>query len=301
MKDRWDEVRALARQRPRSRLLRATAWSFVLATAGVWLSGEIEVGGFLSPRRLENLERFFTEEAVPFPLREEGFSWSGLGRWIAEVWRERGAEATWATLWIAVAAIVLAGTVALGLAPLAARNLTAREPFVVRGERRGPWRLVSGTSRAACVAARALPEYVLAFFLVAVLPGGAWPAVLALALHNGGILGRLYGDTVENLEVAPLRGLRMLGAGRRQLFLLAALPLALPRFLLYFFYRFETCVREATVLGMLGIASLGYEIREARARHFYDELLLLVGFGVGIVLAGELVSFLARGWIRRAR
>ena len=81
---------------------------------------------------------------------------------------------------------------------------------------------------------------------------------------------------------------------------IAAMPVALPRFLLYFFYRFETCVREATVLGMLGIASLGHEIVEARAKHFYDELLLLVAFGVVMVLLGDLASHLARGWIRRA-
>ena len=93
----------------------------------------------------------------------------------------------------------------------------------------------------------------------------------------------------------------MAGAPRRSLAVLVAMPLALPRFLLYFFYRFETCVREATVLGMLGIASLGHEVVEARARHYYDELLLLVGFGVVIVLLGDLASYVARAQVRRAR
>jgi len=81
----------------------------------------------------------------------------------------------------------------------------------------------------------------------------------------------------------------------------AVLPLALPRFLLYFFYRFETCVREATVLGMLGVVSLGYWIQEARARQTYDELLLFVGLGALLVLAADAVSIAARGWLRRAR
>ncbi len=54
------------------------------------------------------------------------------------------------------------------------------------------------------------------------------------------------------------------------------MPLALPRFLLYFFYRFESCIREATVLGMLGTVSLGYWIQDARGRQSYDEMLLLV-------------------------
>ena len=109
------------------------------------------------------------------------------------------------------------------------------------------------------------------------------------------------GPVTVMLPPASLRSLRMIGGRRRQIYALAALPMALPRFLLYFFYRFETCVREATVLGMLGIVSLGYHIAEARVRHFYDEMLLLVAFGVGIVLVGDLVSHLARGWVRGAR
>ena len=68
-----------------------------------------------------------------------------------------------------------------------------------------------------------------------------------------------------------------------------------------FFYRFETCVREATVLGMLGVVSLGYFVKEARTRHFYDEMLLLVAFGGGIVLLADLLSYLVRGWVLKAR
>jgi len=299
---RSTEVARLRRQRPRNRFLRASVALLAALAAGAWLSGEIRLGELASPRRLANLRTFLTVDAVPFPLREEGVTAGGLLAWAGEIWQERGAEATLATLWIAVAAIFLAGTVALFLGPLAARTLATCEPYLLgRSDTFCPlWRLARGLTRFTFVAMRAIPEYVWAFFLVSLLPIGAWPAVLALAVHNGGILGRLYGETLENLEPRSLRALRMLGGGRTQLFTLAALPLALPRFLLYFFYRFETCVREATVLGMLGIASLGYEIADARSKHFYDEMLLLVGFGVCIVLLGDLTSHLARGWVRRA-
>ncbi|HRV82758.1 MAG TPA: ABC transporter permease, partial [Planctomycetota bacterium] len=67
----------------------------------------------------------------------------------------------------------------------------------------------------------------------------------------------------------------------------------------FFFYRFETCVREATVLGMLGVVSLGYHIREMRARQFYDEMLVLVVLGGLLVLAADLVSGLLRHRLRR--
>ena len=132
------------------------------------------------------------------------------------------------------------------------------------------------------------------------LGANAWPAVLALALHNAGILGRLGAEVVENLPPEPLRGLRALGARRSRVALVGILPAAVPRFLLYFFYRWETCVREATVLGMLGIVSLGYWIDDARHRFRYDELVLWILVGSAIVLLGDLLSLLARSVVRRA-
>ena len=77
-------------------------------------------------------------------------------------------------------------------------------------------------------------------------------------------------------------------------------PLVLPRFLLYFFYRFEACVREATVLGMIGIVSLGYFIGNARAVRAYDEVIFLILLGAVIVIAGDLVSAVTRRVVRRA-
>jgi phosphonate transport system permease protein len=144
-----------------------------------------------------------------------------------------------------------------------------------------------------------VPEYVLAFFLLAMVGPGAWPAVLALAIHNAGILGRLGAEVVENLEAGPLRAMAGLGARRSILVAMGAFPLALGRFLLYVFYRFETCVREATVLGMLGILSLGYWIREARSRGEHDVMLFHVVLGGLLVLVADLASGLLRRRLRR--
>ena len=300
---RRTQVQRLRRTRPKSRLVRFTVWSLLSLCVLSWASGEISLGGSAGVDRALNLKRFLTQEAVPFPLRADGFSWGGLFDWVGGIWNSEGRRGTLATLWIAVSAIVLASLFGILIAPLMARTLATRDPYLLGSTaRQGPgWWAVTSLARFFCVLLRAIPEYVWAFFLIAMLPGSAWPAVLALAVHNAGILGRLYGDTMENLEAAPLRSLRMLGAERRQIFLLAAVPLGLPRMLLYFFYRFETCVREATVLGMLGVVSLGYYVKEARSRHFYDEMLLLVAFGGGIVLLADLLSYLVRGWVRRAR
>jgi len=306
-------IRALHRRRPRSRLVRWTVAGLALLAAWAWSprvevlgvrfgSGEIATGELFSARRRANLERFLTEEAMPAPLREAGFSWRGLFDWAGAILADHGWSAMLATLWISILAVVLAAAVATLLAPLAARTLATRDPYQLCGDncRHGPgWRALTTLTRLLLVALRAVPEYVWAFLLLAMLGPSAWPVVLALAIHNAGILGRLGADTIENLDAAPLRALRMLGASRRQLTGVAILPLALPRLLLYFFYRFETCVREATVLGMLGVVSLGYWIQDARARHRYDEMLLLVALGACIVIASDILSTLARASARR--
>ena len=147
---------------------------------------------------------------------------------------------------------------------------------------------------------RSIPEYVWAFLLVSMFGYTALPAVAALALHNAGILGKLDAEVLENAGTEASTALRRTGAGRAQIFFAALVPQVLGRYLLYFFYRWETCVREATVLGMLGVLSLGSLVRDARASNFYDEMIFYVALGAVLVAAGDFVSTAARRLIRRA-
>jgi ABC-type phosphate/phosphonate transport system permease subunit len=59
-------------------------------------------------------------------------------------------------------------------------------------------------------------------------------------------------------------------------------------------------VREATVLGLLGFVSLGWYIQQARAGVRYDEMVLFVLLGAGIILVGDFTSAVARALVRRA-
>ncbi|MFO1011094.1 MAG: ABC transporter permease subunit [Planctomycetota bacterium] len=306
MSARLEELR---KTKPRSTLLRASIVLLALLVVWAWTSGDFDWSDLWSDQRGANVRRFFAEELTPFPLREAGWSFAGFRAWAIELWNDRGGRGAAATLSIAVLAIALAGAAATLLAPLAARNLASARPFeFATGAQRGvgggsalPWRLLTGCVRAFLILLRAIPEYVWGFLFLAMLGPSAWPAVLALAIHNAGILGKLGAETIENAEARPLVVLRDSGASRAQVWLAAVLPLALARFLLYFFYRFETCVREATVLGMLGVVSLGYWIQDARAKHFYDEMLFFVALGAGIVLVGDLVSTAARAALRKSR
>jgi phosphonate transport system permease protein len=292
----------LYKSRPKNRLVRASVYTLSLFTFITWVSGTIMPGDLFTSRRFENLERFLTKDIIPYPIRESGFEWGTLWTWTSELFLDRGLDAALATLAISVLAIVLAMLLSWIFAPLAANNLATRRPFDAAPGADGlPWRALRFTTRAVMILLRSVPEYVLAFLLLAVLgPNHAWPAVLALALHNSGILGRLGAETIENLEPAPLRTLTALGAPRRSVLVAGVFPLALGRYLLYFFYRFETCIREATVLGMLGVVSLGFYISDARSKMYYDEMLFLILLGAAIVLLSDLLSATARRYLRAA-
>ena len=257
-------------------------------------------GGFLDtsksfPQRAENIERFL-KELQPYTLRGESFSIQSYLSWTKAIMIEKGSQAMHVTLAISVAAIVLSGIWGNLLAILAARNFTSgfnEDQSHLRST------VLASPARLLLIFLRAIPEYVWAFLFLSLLGPSAWPLVLALALHNCGIIGKLSAEVIENLPDQPQLSLSSIGASRLQIMLAAALPVALPRFLLFFFYRWETCVREATVLGMLGIVSLGFWIQDARARNFYDEMVFLILLGALIVIIGDVISTLVRAYVRR--
>lgn len=297
-------VEQLYRERPRSQLTRASVLAMLLLVGVAWSSDVFDVSVLGSGRAHESLERFLTE-IRPHPLQHATWDWGVAGDWFSQQTQGRAGRALLDTLAFSVASIVLAGLLALAASLLAARNLTTPEPFLPGP--RPPTRMLKATfagvvwsTRLLLVVVRAIPEYVWAFLLLILLGPGAWPGVLALALHNSGILGRLFAEVSEDVDPRPSRALRALGARRFAIATGAIWPESQNRFLLLFFYRWETCVREATVLGLLGFTGLGYYLLQAQAAIRWDEMLLWTLLGSALVVAGDLISALARGFIRRA-
>ena len=297
-------ITTLRRTRPRSLFLRFSLALAAIVVAGSWMFGGFFEGELLSARRMQNLQRF-VEQATPQPLRAEGGSWPALAQWLGRIMNDRGWTALLDTLAISIAAIVLAGLFGLAASLPAARTIATHEPYLRSPSEGSPrarigWMLLVAGARTVLIFARSIPEYVWAFLLLALLGPSSWPAVLALAIHNTGILGKLGAEVLENIEPQAPGALRAAGASRLQLTLFGLLPITLPRHLLFFFYRWETCVREATILGLLGVTSLGYWIQDARARDQYDDMLLFIMLGAALVCIGDLVSVITRKAVRHA-
>ena len=302
-----EEIARLRSGRPRDRFVRLSMAGFAFLLVAVWFTGEFEVRSFDWDRRVANCKRFFAQ-TLPFPVQqaaEASFSEKlSLGAtWFSEQWQEHGAQAFRYTLGLSVIAIVLAGMASLVSLPMASRRLATASPYLPSHQGGSRWRSLVWTIgnrgfRFLLILARSIPEYMIAFFLVVALGFNAWPAVLALAIHNTGILGRLGSELIDNQATSGPAEQRSLGASRLQIYTFSAVPNAFSRFLLFFFYRWETCVRDATVLGMLGIPTFGYYLLEARARDHLDVMLFFVLLGSCAVLLGDLVSTVLRWRLR---
>ncbi len=302
---RDEAVRQLWRSRPRSHFVRVSLLIAVALLVLGWTQLEGRIADFRDANTLQHAQQVLEREITPRPVRDTAWDWGAVFSWAGELMQAHGWEAVGTTLAVSVLAIVLAWIWSLVLCLPAAQNFATPSPFLRGGREpraleRWFWRLSYTGTRAVLIMMRSLPEYVLAFLLLAVVGHSAWPAVLALAIHNAGILGRLNAEVIENLPPRALAALRGLGARRSQVAAVGVFPAALPRFILYFFYRWETCVREATVLGMLGIGGLGYWILEADAHDREDKLVFYVLLGSAIVILGDLLSALARRVVRRA-
>ena len=110
---------------------------------------------------------------------------------------------------------------------------------------------------------RAVPDIVIALVLIFVLGGGPVPAMIAIAIHTAGAMGKLFSEVNENADLKPVEGLASVGANWWQRMLLGVVPQVAPNWLSYALLRFEINIRASAILGFVGAGGLGYELRNA--------------------------------------
>ncbi|SMX42863.1 phosphonate ABC transporter, permease protein PhnE [Actibacterium lipolyticum] len=110
---------------------------------------------------------------------------------------------------------------------------------------------------------RAIPEIVIALVLIFVLGGGPVPAMIAIAFHTAGALGKLFSEVNENASLKPVEGLQSVGATWLQRMWLGVIPQVAPNYLSYGLLRFEINIRASAILGFVGAGGIGYELKNA--------------------------------------
>jgi len=201
------------------------------------------------------------------------------------------------TLSMSLLAIAIASFGGISLSFLAAHNFLQpggllfpsrrTEPGIFENLRR--WLMV-GLSRLFLLLCRAIPAPIWALVCLFVLFPGIFPGAIALAIHNLGILGRLMAEGVENLDAKPLQALKAQGTTAPLVFLYGVLPLCLPRFLAYSLYRWEVCMRETVIVGLVGAGGLGRLLTEQLSSFDYSGVMVTLSFFVALTFGVDWVS-----------
>ncbi|HEY6274147.1 MAG TPA: ABC transporter permease subunit [Terriglobales bacterium] len=166
------------------------------------------------------------------------------------------------TLWIAFGGTTMAALLGVVLGAAAARNLA---PMFVYAPVRRLLELF-----------RAIPDVVWGLLLVTTTVMGPWAGMLAIGLHSTGVFGKLYSESIENVQPEPVMALAAAGAPRLALAGFGLFPLAFPPIAIHTLFRFEWNMRAATIMGIIGAGGIGQALFNAQQLFFYNKVIAYV-------------------------
>lgn len=161
------------------------------------------------------------------------------------------------TLQIALWGTFLAAAFAVPFGVLSARNMA-------------PWYIVQPVRRLMDIC-RSIHELVFAVLFVVAVGLGPFAGVMALFVHTTGILAKLFSEAVEAIDSRPVEAIRATGASRLQEVVFGVVPQVMPLWMSYALYRFESNVRAATVLGVIGAGGIGQVLFESIRGFYYPQ------------------------------
>ena len=137
---------------------------------------------------------------------------------------------------------------------------------------------------------RSINEMVFAMLFVVAVGLGPFAGVLALWISTTGVLATLFAEAVEAIDPGPVEGVRATGASALQEVIYGVIPQVMPLWISYALYRFESNVRSATVVGMVGAGGIGVILWEnIRAFQFTQTCAVLLVI-ILVVSAIDIVS-----------
>lgn len=231
---------------------------------------------------MTNLVRFVTHDIVPAPLRGADLSvlsvWTNAASWLWQIIVKQALPGIIQTLVLSQIALVAMGAIALVFFPFICGRFAGR--------------IGKMAGRVALVVVRSTPEYMLVYVLLLLLGPSMLPAIIALSLHNGAIVGYLMGRHADALQYRPdaPKGIN--------LYSYETVPRLYGQFLAYVLYRWEIILRESAIFGILGITTLGYYFDAAISEFRFDAAVVLI---LVTALLSMTVDAISRGMRRQLR
>ncbi len=139
-------------------------------------------------------------------------------------------------------------------------------------------------------ACRAINEMVFAMLFIVAVGLGPFAGALALWVHTTGTLAKLFSEAVEAIDPRPVEGVRATGASALEEIVYGVIPQVLPLWISYSLYRFESNVRSASVVGMVGAGGIGVVLFEAIRGFQYAQTSAVILIIIVFVTLIDLVS-----------
>ena len=150
--------------------------------------------------------------------------------------------------------------------------------------------LVYTTARLLLNALRSIPELVWVLICILAVGLGPFAGTLALGLHTGGVLGKLYAETFEEAPGQAIEAMRAGGARPLQILIWGILPQVRLTLVSYTVLRWEMNLRVSTILGLVGGGGLGQAIYNNVQLGFYPRLLTLITIIYLLVLIADWIG-----------
>jgi phosphonate transport system permease protein len=196
------------------------------------------------------------------------------------------------TLAVAGSGTLLGVAVAVVLAPLASTGLMLRRSDTPG--RAGAARWVAAAahalSRSTLAVLRAIPELLWVLICIVAVGFGPFAGMLALGLHTGGVLGKLWAEALDEVPPEPLEVLDAAGATAAVRTVWGAWPQARALVASYGLLRWEFNLRVSALVGFLGGGGLGLKLYNAIQLGFYDQVSTMVLLILGLVVLSDALS-----------
>lgn len=146
-------------------------------------------------------------------------------------------------------------------------------------------------------AMRAINEIVFALVFVVAVGLGPFAGVMALFIHTAGALGKLFSEAVEAIEPGQVEGVRATGASKIQEIIFGIIPQVIPLWTSFTLYRFESNVRAASVLGIVGAGGIGVSLYQSFQSFDYGKVCAIL---IILILATSIIDTISaklRNWL----
>lgn len=136
-------------------------------------------------------------------------------------------------------------------------------------------------------AMRAINEIVFALVFVVAVGLGPFAGVMALFVHTAGALGKLFSEAIEAIEPGQVEGVRATGASKIQEIIFGIIPQVIPLWTSFTLYRFESNVRSASVLGIVGAGGIGVSLYQSFQSFDYGKVCAIL---IILILATSIID-----------